>query len=128
MLQEAKAFSGFSVSDIPRAKEFYGDTLGLDARESPEGLQLHLAGGTSVFLYESKENTPANYTILNFIVGDIAKAVSELQENGIRLEQYDMPGIKTDENGISHNESGMGPKAMAWFKDPDGHILSVLQE
>jgi catechol 2,3-dioxygenase-like lactoylglutathione lyase family enzyme len=124
LFKDAKAFSTFSVKEIQRAKRFYGETLGIDVAETQEGLQLELAGGNIVFLYPKSNHTPATFTVLNFPVDNIEEAVNELKGLGIKLEHYDLPDIKTDENGIAR---GPGPK-IAWFKDPDGNILSVLEE
>jgi catechol 2,3-dioxygenase-like lactoylglutathione lyase family enzyme len=124
MLKDAKAFSGFSVNDLQKAKEFYGRTLGLEVSETAEGLQLRIAGGTNVFIYPKPNHTPATFTILNFLVEDIAKTVDELTKLGVRFEQYAEP-IKTDEKGIHRGEQG---PIVAWFKDPAGNILSVLEE
>lgn len=128
MFKDTKAFSSFSVNDLQKAKEFYGQTLGLDVAERPEGLELHIAGGTNIFIYPKSNHTPATFTILNFLVDDIEKAIDDLTHAGVSMEHYDMPGIKTDEKGIAKGDVNMGPKAMAWFKDPAGNILSVLQE
>jgi catechol 2,3-dioxygenase-like lactoylglutathione lyase family enzyme len=127
MFKNTKAFSSFSTPDLAKAKNFYGRTLGLDVRDTPEGgLELRLAGGASVFIYPSSDYTAPEHTVLNFAVDDIDAAIDGLKQRGVRMEQYDLPEIKTDERGIFHGE--MGPKAIAWFKDPAGHILSVLQE
>lgn len=123
LFKEAKAFSSFSVNDLQKAKQFYGDTLGLKVSETPEGLQLN-TGGTTVFLYAKPDHTPASFTVLNFQVNDIEAAVKELKALGIQLEQYNLPDLKTDESGIFR---GPGPQ-IAWFKDPAGNILSVLEE
>ncbi len=130
MFKDTKAFSSFSVDDMKKAKKFYGETLGLKVKEIPEGLELHLAGGgIPVFIYPSDDYHAPEHTVLNFLVDNIDKAVDELRKRGVRMEQYDLPEIKTDAKGIVRNESGaMGPKAMAWFKDPAGHILAVMQE
>lgn len=130
MFKNTKAFSSFSVDDLKKAKWFYGETLGLKVKEVPEGLELHLAGGgIPVFIYPSSDYHAPEHTVLNFLVDDVDKAVDELGKRGVRMEQYDLPEMKTDVKGIVRNESGaMGPKAMAWFKDPSGHILSVMQE
>jgi catechol 2,3-dioxygenase-like lactoylglutathione lyase family enzyme len=122
LFSEAEAFSSFSVDDIPRAKQFYGETLGLDVSEMSEGLELH-TGGSTVFLYPKPNHSPASFTVLNFPVDDIEEAVAELKSLGIRLEHYNLPDLKTDEKGIAR---GPGPQ-IAWFKDPAGNILSVLQ-
>jgi predicted enzyme related to lactoylglutathione lyase len=126
MFREVKAFSSFSVDDLQKAKQFYGQTLGLDVAETPEGLVLRIAGGTVVFIYPSDDYTAPEHTVLNFPVDDIDKAIDELTKRGVRMEHYNMPNIKTDGKGIFRGDSG--PKAIAWFKDPAGHILSVLQE
>ena len=125
MFKEAKAFSSFSVNDLAKAKTFYGQTLGLEIIERPEGLELHLAGGTNVFLYPKPNHTPASFTVLNFRVNNIEEAVNSLTALGIRPEQYKMPDLKTDEKGIARGESG---PLIFWFKDPAGNVLSVLQE
>lgn len=124
MFKDSKAFSSFSVNDLKKAKEFYGGTLGLGVTEAPEGLELRLAGGNTVFLYLKPNHTPASFTVLNFPVNDIEEAVDELVELGLRLEQYDLPDMKQDKRGIAQ---GPGP-SIAWFKDPAGNILSVLEE
>jgi catechol 2,3-dioxygenase-like lactoylglutathione lyase family enzyme len=125
MFKEAKSFSSFSVNDLQKAKEFYSQTLGLDARETPEGLELHTEDNT-VFLYPKPNHTPASFTVLNFHVDDIDAAVDELNGLGVNLEHYNLPDIKTDERGIARGPHG--PAAIAWFKDPAGNILSVLEE
>ena len=119
----AKSFSSFSINDLQKAKEFYGQTLGLDVSETPEGLELH-TGSNTIFLYSKPNHTPASFTVLNFPVDDIEEAVDELVGLGVSLERYNMPDIKTDERGIFR-----GPgRQIAWFKDPAGNILSVLEE
>lgn len=124
-LKNAKAFSGFSSDDIAKSKEFYGDLLGLDVFENKMGvLEIHLNGGGEVIVYPKANHQPATFTVLNFTVADINKAVDELTAKGIAFEQYDEP-IKTDERGIMRS-NGQGPH-IAWFKDPAGNILSVLQ-
>lgn len=124
MFKDAKAFASFSVNDLKQAKEFYGRTLGLHVTESEEGLELDLAGGITVFLYPKPNHTPASFTVLNFKVQDIDEAVDELTALGLSLEKYDLPDLKTDKKGIMR---GNGP-TIAWFKDPAGNILSVVQE
>jgi catechol 2,3-dioxygenase-like lactoylglutathione lyase family enzyme len=126
MFKDTKAFSSFSVDDLQKAKQFYGETLGLDVVESPEGLELHIAGGTPVFVYPSDNYTPPKHTVLNFPVEDIEAAVDELAKRGVSMEHYDLPEIKTDEKGIFRSGEG-GPRAIAWFKDPADHVLSVLE-
>ena len=127
MFKNTKAFSSFSVDDVAKAKDFYGRTLGLHVVDTPEGgLELRLGGGTNVFVYPSIEYTAPEHTVLNFVVSDIDEAIDGLAKRGVKMEHYDWPELKTDERGIFRGE--MGPKAIAWFKDPAGHILSVLQE
>jgi predicted enzyme related to lactoylglutathione lyase len=124
MLRASNAFSGFSVSDIPKAKKFYSDVLGLKVSEEHGMLTLHLANGGSVMAYPKPNHEPATFTILNFPVPDVDKTVDELTKRGVRFEHYDMKEIKTDEKGIAR---GNGP-TIAWFKDPAGNILSVLDQ
>jgi len=119
MFEQTKAFSGFSVDDIPRAKQFYGETLGVRVSEKNGMLHLHIAGDRDTLIYPKDDHTPATYTILNFPVDDIDAAVEQLTERGIRFERYD--GV--DDKRIFRDQ---GP-AIAWFKDPAGNILSVLQ-
>jgi len=125
MFKEAKSFSSFSVNDLQKAKEFYSQTLGLDVKETPEGLELD-TDDNIVFLYPKPNHTPASFTVLNFAVDDIDAAVDELNGLGVNLEHYNLPDIKTDERGIARGPHG--PAAIAWFKDPAGNILSVLEE
>jgi predicted enzyme related to lactoylglutathione lyase len=124
MFREAKCFSSFSVNDLQKAKQFYGQTLGLDVSETAEGLELHLDNNT-VFLYPKPTHTPASFTVLNFAVDDINAAVDELNGAGVSFEHYNLPDIKTDERGIARGPHG---PTIAWFKDPAGNILSVLEE
>ncbi len=124
MLRDSKAFSGFSANDMGKAKEFYGGTLGLKVSESHGLLTLHLAGGNNVLIYPKPNHTPATFTVLNFPVDNVDQAVDELSKRGVRFEIYDRPEIKTDKNGIMR---GDGP-TIAWFKDPAGNILSVIQQ
>jgi len=125
MFKDTKAFSGFSVNDLAKAREFYGNTLGLDVREMPEGLELHIAGGARIFIYPKPNHTPATFTILNFPVDDLEQAVDKLKQVGVRFEHYDLEDLKTDKDGIAHGPHGPD---IAWFKDPAGNILSVLSE
>ena len=122
MFKDVLAFSGFSVDDVGKAKKFYGETLGLEVSEAHGLLTLHLAGGGRVVVYPKPNHVPATFTILNFPVSDIEKAVDALAGRGVRFEKYE-GAIETDEKGIHR---GMGPK-IAWFKDPAGNILSVLE-
>ncbi|MER5311337.1 VOC family protein [Streptomyces sp. NPDC002773] len=127
MFGETSAFSGFSVDDLDAARRFYGETLGLAVEEEGEGdmrmLFLTLAGGTRIFVYPKDDHTPATFTILNFEVGDIDRAVDELTGRGVTLERY--PGFEADDKGIMRVDGG---PAIAWFTDPAGNVLSVLQE
>jgi len=123
MLKDSKAFSSFSVDDLGRARQFYGEVLGVGVKESPEGLALELAGGSNVFLYPKPNHEAATFTVLNFRVDDVEKSVAELKKRGVKFESYDLPGLKTDANNIAR---GNGP-TIAWFKDPAGNILSVVQ-
>jgi predicted enzyme related to lactoylglutathione lyase len=123
MLGDSKAFSGFAANDIPAVKKFYGETLGVKVSEDHGLLTLHLAGGNNVLIYPKPNYAPATFTVLNFPVEDVDKAVDEMTQRGVRFEIYDMPDIKTDAKGIMR---GKGP-TIAWFKDPAGNILSVLE-
>ena len=122
MLKESKAFSTFAVDDVPKAKQFYGETLGLTVREQMDGLVLELAGGTSVFVYPKPDHEPAVFTVLNFPVDDVVQAVDSLTAAGITFERYD--GFDQDEKGIARMDEG---PVIAWFTDPAGNILSVLE-
>jgi catechol 2,3-dioxygenase-like lactoylglutathione lyase family enzyme len=124
MLSGSKAFSGFSVNDIAKAKEFYSKTLGLEVSEEHGLLTLHLGGGTPVLIYPKDNHTPASFTVLNFPVKNVDEAVADLGKRGVKFENYTDPGIKTDAKGI-HRDGGPN---IAWFKDPAGNILSVLDE
>jgi len=124
MLKGSNAFSGFSARDIPKVKEFYAGALGLEVSESNGILTLHLAGGNKVIIYPKPNHVPATFTVLNFPVDDIDLAVDELRKRGVRFEQYNLPDLKTDEKGIMR---GNGP-TIAWFKDPAGNILSVINQ
>ena len=127
MLANSKALNGFAVDDLDRAREFYGDTLGLEIEVLDEEnglLTLHLAGDRDTLVYLSPEMTPPSYTILNFTVDDIDAAVDELSARGVSLEQYGNPDMPQDEKGVMRE----GGPLIAWFKDPAGNTLSVLQE
>jgi catechol 2,3-dioxygenase-like lactoylglutathione lyase family enzyme len=121
MLKNSHAFSGFSTNDIARAKAFYADTLGLEVTEENGMLTLHLAGGGRVLIYPKDDHEPATFTVLNFPVEDIDTAVDELTKAGIEFERYE--GSGQDERGIAREY----PPPIAWFKDPAGNILSVLE-
>lgn len=126
MFKKSKAFSSFSVDDVEKAKKFYGQILGLEVSEEAEGIVLKTGGG-DVFLYVKPGHTPASFTVLNFPVDDIDEAVERLAKLGVRFESYGGE-IKTDEKGVFRGaDLGMGPN-IAWFKDPAGNIISVLEE
>ncbi|MEJ3659261.1 VOC family protein [Actinomycetes bacterium KLBMP 9759] len=122
MLEDSKAYSGFSVNDLGAAKDFYASTLGLEVVEQDGMMSLLLGSGTKVFVYPKPDHQPATYTILNFPVDDVAKVVDVLVERGVRFERYAGTGV--DEKGIVR---GNGPD-IAWFTDPAGNILSVIQD
>ena len=124
MLTNSKAFSGFSVDDLATARRFYGDTLGLRVTEEHGMLQLHLEGDRHILVYPKPDHTPATYTILNFPVDDIDATVDELAARGVRFERYD----NVDEKGVLRGRKlDLGPD-IAWFTDPAGNILSLIQE
>jgi catechol 2,3-dioxygenase-like lactoylglutathione lyase family enzyme len=124
MLKHSKAFSGFSVDDMSIALSFYGETLGLDVSEEDGRMTLHLAGGTKVLVYAKPGHTPATYTVLNFPVKSVYRAVLALKERGVRFESYDVPGLETDADDICRDSGG---PIIAWFRDPAGNIMSVLE-
>ena len=125
MFEKTKAFSGFSVDDIARAKQFYGETLGIRVSEENGMLQLHIAGDRDTLIYPKADHTPAAYTILNFPVDDIDEVVDELTRRGVRFARYEQ--LPQDDKGIARGRAaGQGPD-IAWFADPAGNILSVLQ-
>ncbi len=123
------AFSSFSVDSIEAAKKFYSEILGCTLEDQMSGAQLQLPGGSVVWLYEKPNHQPATFTVLNFVVKDIDEAVEELTNKGIVFERYpELPEMHQDEKGIARGkEHNMGPD-IAWFKDPSGNILSVMQE
>jgi catechol 2,3-dioxygenase-like lactoylglutathione lyase family enzyme len=122
MLGSTKAFSGFAVDDIGKARAFYEGTLGLEVSEEDGLLTLHLAGNRDTLVYLKPDFVPATYTILNFAVDDVERAVDELTARGVRFERYD--GFEQDEKGISRDPQG---PPIAWFTDPAGNILAVLE-
>lgn len=122
MFANTKAFSGFAVGDLEKARQFYGETLGISTSAEHGLMTLHLAGGRDTLVYPKPDHTPASYTILNFPVDDIDQAVDELTARGVQFERYD--GAAQDAKGINR---GGGPY-IAWFKDPAGNILAVLQD
>jgi catechol 2,3-dioxygenase-like lactoylglutathione lyase family enzyme len=121
MFKDSSAFSGFSTDDLPKAKAFYGDTLGVDVSEQDGVLALHLGGGHEVIIYPKPNHEPATFTVLNFPVADIDQAVDRLTQAGVQLERYE--GLDQDERGIMHDDG----RPIAWFKDPAGNILSVIE-
>ena len=124
MFNVNRAFSSFSVDDIQKANKFYGTTLGLQLASGPEGtLVVPLSGDTKALMYPKLDHQPASFTVLNFPVDSVEQAVDELSQRGVRFEVYNEPNLKTDARGISR---GNGP-TIAWFKDPAGNILSVLE-
>ncbi len=122
MFAESKAFSGFAVPDLKEARAFYEGTLGLRVSEEHDLLTLHLAGDRDTLVYPKPDHVPATYTILNFPVDDVEAAVDELRQHGVEFERYE--GMDQDERGISLDPNG--PR-IAWFTDPAGNILSVLE-
>ena len=124
MINTKKAFSSFSVNDVQKAKEFYGKTLGLELSSGPEGtLVVPLSGDAKALMYPKPDHRPATFTVLNFPVESVDETVEELSRRGVQFEIYNQPDLKTDARGISR---GNGP-TIAWFKDPAGNILSVLE-
>jgi catechol 2,3-dioxygenase-like lactoylglutathione lyase family enzyme len=123
MFKDTKAFSGFSVDDVPRAKQFYGETLGLEVADEGDAFFIRIAGGGQVFAYPKGDaHEPASFTILNFPVDDIEAAVAALKERGVEFERYEGSENETDADGIFR---GGGPP-IAWFRDPAGNVLSVI--
>ena len=126
MFKDTKTFFSFSVNDLQKAKQFYTEVLGLSASDTPEGLSIELAGGGRLFIYnKGPRHQAASFTVLNFIVDDVDRAVADLKSRGVQFEIYDGPDIKTDAQGIARG-GDRGP-TIAWFKDPAGNVLSVLE-
>ena len=123
MFGNTKAFSGFAVDDLEKAKQFYSETLGLEVTEENDLLTLHIAGDRPILVYPKPNHTPASFTILNFPVDDIEAAVDQLAARGVDFERYEGTPIATDEKGIFR---GGGP-LIAWFTDPAGNVLSVVE-
>ncbi|MFD2147688.1 VOC family protein [Mucilaginibacter antarcticus] len=127
MLQQSKAFGSFSTNDLAKAKQFYSEILGLEVKDNPMGiLELITSGNNHIMIYPKPDHQPATFTVLNFPVADIDDAVDALIAKGLVFEQYDSEYLKTDGKGISRG-NGHGPN-IAWFKDPAGNILSVLED
>ena len=126
MLKDSHGFAGFSVDDIQKAKQFYGEVLGLTVNDGEMGiLDIQIGGGSHVIAYPKPNHQPATFTILNFPVPDIEKAVDELTARGVSFEHYDMPDIKTDAKGMARDDYG---PPIAWFTDPAGNIIAVLED
>ncbi len=127
MFSNTPSFCSFSTNDLKQAQEFYGKILGLKVEDKPEGLTIHLHGGGEAFIYPKGNHQPASFTILNFLVADIEKAVGLLKGKGVVMESYEGE-LETDDQGIFRGKSkGQGPN-IAWFKDPAGNFLSVIEE
>jgi catechol 2,3-dioxygenase-like lactoylglutathione lyase family enzyme len=125
MLKDAKIFSSFSVNDLEKARQFYGKTLDLKTSTPMNQLQLDFAD-CRVFIYGKPNHEPASFTVLNFPVENVEEVVDELTEKGVVFEKYDSEYLKTDEKGIMHGGGEKGP-TIAWFKDPAGNILSIVE-
>ncbi len=126
MFKAKSAFSGFSVNDLAKAKTFYTETLGLSVENDGVGMRLHLPGGATVFAYPKPDHQPATFTILNFAVDNIDAAVDDLTNRGVKFEHYDSVP-KTDEKGILRGRAQNRGPDIAWFKDPAGNFLSVIE-
>jgi catechol 2,3-dioxygenase-like lactoylglutathione lyase family enzyme len=127
MFAKTKAFSSFSVDDIAAARDFYGETLGLEVSEENGMLMLHIADGGSILIYPKPNHTPASFTILNLPVEDIDEAVDELTKRGVRFERYDTEEFPQDEKGIARASGGQEGPPIAWFTDPAGNTIAVLE-
>lgn len=125
MLRNSKSFSSFSVNDLEDARAFYGEKLGLELKDDPMGiLELHVAGSTPIVIYPKANHVPATFTVLNFPVQNVEETLDDLVKKGVRFEHYNEEDFKTNEKGIF---TGEGP-VIAWFKDPAGNILSILEQ
>jgi catechol 2,3-dioxygenase-like lactoylglutathione lyase family enzyme len=125
MFKARDAFGSFSVNDLEKAREFYSDTLGLDVSKTDEGLELKAGAGNKIFVYPKSDHTPATFTVLNIAVDNVEEAVNDLSGRGVRFERYNEGELKTDAKGIHSGDEG--PR-IAWFKDPAGNYLSVLEK
>lgn len=126
MFKDSQSFSSYSVDDLDAARDFYSGKLGLEAEKTEmDTLDLKLGGGQSVMLYPKPNHEPATFTVLNFMVPDVEKAVDDLTSAGIEMEHFDIPDINQDAKGIARGDSG-GP-AMAWFTDPAGNVIAVME-
>lgn len=124
MIKHGKAFSSFAVNDVRKAKDFYARVLGIDTNESDGMLTLELGDGSNVLVYPKEDHEPASFTILNLPVDDVDRAIDDLTTQGVHFEIYHGNGVETDDRGV---HLGEGPR-IAWFKDPAGNILSVIEE
>jgi catechol 2,3-dioxygenase-like lactoylglutathione lyase family enzyme len=120
-----EVFSSFSVNDLAEAKQFYGETLSLEVKDGKMGLILSMTGGGTVFIYPKDNHKPATFTVLNIEVEDIEAAVDELGKNSVKLEKYE--GLGQDDKGILRGKAADHGPDIAWFKDPAGNIISILQ-
>jgi predicted enzyme related to lactoylglutathione lyase len=127
MLKFTNSFASYSVNDLDAAKSFYQETLGLSVAEKTEGLEITMPGGGKTFLYRKPNHAPASFTVLNFKVPDINQAVDDLNKKGIQMEHYE-GNLKTDKRGIFHPSGPHDGPTIAWFKDPSGNILSVVEQ
>jgi predicted enzyme related to lactoylglutathione lyase len=129
MLENNQGFASFSVKDAEQAKQFYGQTLGLKVSDSMGGgFTFQVEGNLPVFVYPKDNHEPATFTVFNFLVGDIDESVDQLTAAGVQFEHYDVEFIKTDDKGIARGDGAKMATGMAWFKDPSGNILSVIQK
>jgi predicted enzyme related to lactoylglutathione lyase len=127
MLRFTNSFASYSVNDIDAAKQFYQETLGLSVTQKTEGLEVAMPGGGKAFLYRKPNHTPATFTVLNFKVNDVNQAVDDLNKQGVQMEHYDGQ-LQTDQRGIFHPKGPHDGPTIAWFKDPSGNILSVVEQ
>ncbi len=125
MFEPVAAFSGFSVDDLAKNKEFYTKTLGLKVDDDTMGVSFRLPGGGKLFMYPKENHQPASYTMLNLVVADIDKAVDELTSRGVSFEHYE--GMYQDKKGIARGNNEHPSPSIAWFKDPAGNILSIIE-
>ncbi len=127
MFNPKTALNAFSAKDLDAIKHFYSEVLGLEVQDSPAGLEIQLPGGAKTIVYQSDKNQPAEYTMLNFFVDDIDEAVDALMKRGVTFERYENMGFPQDEKGIARGLAAHKGPDGAWFKDPQGNILEVLQ-
>ena len=131
MLTNSKAFGSFSADDIDKAEQFYKDALGLKLEKDEKMgniLTVHTGDGAHFIIYPKPNHTPAEFTVYNFLVSNIDEAVKGLKEKGVPFESYDSEYLQTDENNIARGDGGERGPSIAWFKDPAGNILSVIEE